>query len=38
MEKEFIIKDNNCELNTEINIGENNIVAECNNSIRGGQM
>ena len=38
MEKDFIIKDNNSELNSEINIGENNIVNECNNSIRGGQI
>jgi len=38
MEKDFIIKDNNCELNTEINIDKNNLVNECNNSIRGGQI
>ena len=38
MEKDFIIKDNNCKLNTEINIDKNNLVNECNNSIRGGQI
>ena len=38
MDKDFIIKDNNCELNTEINIEKNNKVDEVNNSIRGGQI
>ena len=38
MDNDFIIKDNICESNTEINIEKNNIVSEINNGIRGGQI
>ena len=38
MEKDFIIKNNYCQLNTEINIDKNNIVNDLENGIKGGQL
>ena len=38
MENDFKIKDNICELKTEINVEQNNIVNEINNNIKGGQI
>ena len=38
MENDFIIKDNICELNSEINVEENSIVNEINSIIKGGQI
>ena len=38
LENDFTIKDNICELNTEIFIEQNSIVSEINNNIKGGQI
>ena len=38
MEKDFIIKDKDCELDVDITIEKNNKIKEINNNIKGGQI